>query len=397
LSPTLRSLPPTAAPVSWGDFAAALRAGPEAAERFATALAGYLGVWACYPTSSGRAALALLLGVLRENLGAGRDEVIMPAYTCPALARVTLDAGLRPRLVDVNPGSLGMDDAGLWRAAGERTLAIIHVHPFGLPLGMDAARAAATESGAALIEDAAQALGARLRPPEGGQRTVRAGAAATYGLLSFGPGKPLSTGGGGAICVSDPPAAARLERAWRELPEASSPGTAAGLIASRVTLTPGGWPVAVRLGARRFSESETGMRYRMARISSFGAAIGLRALPRLDGVNARRVQIAHALGPRLADLDFLWLPSPAAGSGPIYLRLPVVFKDADARDGAYDRLTAAGLGAGRMYLRPLSEQYATLVGPFPGAEALAIRLLTLPTHAYVTDEDVMRIAGALGA
>jgi dTDP-4-amino-4,6-dideoxygalactose transaminase len=85
------------------------------------------------------------------------------------------------------------------------------------------------------------------------------------------------------------------------------------------------------------------------------------------------------------------LPQPAAESTPIYLRLPVVFRDSAARDEAYEMLTAAGLGAGLMYPRPLAEHFPTLGGPFPGADALAARLLTLPTHAYVREEDISRI------
>jgi dTDP-4-amino-4,6-dideoxygalactose transaminase len=375
-----------------------LGAGADAPDRFATALAGYLGVWSCYPAASGRAALALLLRVLRETSSPERDEVVMPAYTCPALARVTLDTSLQPRLADVIPETLAMDEESLHRVAGPRTLAIIHVHPLGLPLAMQGARAIADEVGAPLIEDAAQALGARLpQQDRGAKRTVRAGAIGDYGLLSFGPGKPLSAGGGGAICVRQPESAARLTESWRNLPEDTRTRGMLTLLASRMVATPAGWWAAARLGALRWTGSEAGQRYRDVRMSPAAAAVGLRALPRLDTANTRRRDTALALLTELQSFDFVDLPSPAPGSEPIYLRLPVVFRDAATRDRAYDGLAAAGLGAGRMYRRSLAQQFPAIEGTFPGAQELEQRLLTLPTHVYVTEEDISHIIAQLRA
>ncbi len=83
---------------------AALRADAGDVSRFRAALAAYLGADACFPAASGRAALYLLLTTLRNEMGgAGRSEVVLPAYTCPSLGKVTLTAGLTPRFVDVSP------------------------------------------------------------------------------------------------------------------------------------------------------------------------------------------------------------------------------------------------------------------------------------------------------
>jgi dTDP-4-amino-4,6-dideoxygalactose transaminase len=123
----------------------------------------------------------------------------------------------------------------------------------------------------------------------------------------------------------------------------------------------------------------------------------LRALSRLDAANTRRRDTAHALLAQLRSFDFVDLPSPAPGSEPIYLRLPVVFRDAAARDRAYEGLAAAGLGAGRMYRRPLAQQFPAIEGTFPGAQELGQRLLTLPTHVYVTEEDISHIIAQLRA
>jgi dTDP-4-amino-4,6-dideoxygalactose transaminase len=133
-----KHLPPTAAPLSLSDLRPGLGAPPETVDLFRQAVAGYLGVRACFVAAPGRTALYLLLKELAGMADhPARREVVMPAYTCPALVRVTLDAGLRPRLADLSPATLGYEPDGLAACLGEQTLAVIVVHPFGLPQPLD--------------------------------------------------------------------------------------------------------------------------------------------------------------------------------------------------------------------------------------------------------------------
>jgi dTDP-4-amino-4,6-dideoxygalactose transaminase len=386
------SLPPAAAPLAAGDLAAALHAPKAAPEAFAAALARYLGVPACRVAASGRVALFLLLKALSARAGDTRREVLMPAYTCPALARVALDLGLQPRLVDVIPETLEMAPDGLRAAAGSRTLAIIHVHPFGIPLDLTAAQEAARGAGAALIEDAAQAFGARQPRPPG-----RAGAAGDFGLFSLGPGKPLSTGGGGAVCARDPSGADLLREAWAELRPGASLPAVARLALLDAVFRPQGWRLATRLGALRFGESEAGLSYTVEGLSAAQAAIGLRALPRLDAANEARRVTAASLAVALGGLDGLHMPRPDPATGAIYLRFPLLMRDEARRDGSHAALSRAGLGAGRMYRRTLAETFPELSGSYPGAESLARRLLTLPTHAFVGPAHIARMAEILSS
>lgn len=384
------SLPPTAAPLASGDLRAALRAPADAPDAFAAGLTRYLDAATCTLAGSGRAALFLLLRALAARAVPSRHEVLMPAYTCPALARVALDLGLRPSLVDVIPETLGMSPDGLRASAGDRTLAIIHVHPFGLSLDVGPALEAAQNVGATVIEDTAQALGASL-----GAR--RAGTIGDFGLFSFGPGKPLSTGGGGAVCARGPSGANLLREAWTGLPSAASLPAAARLALLNAVFRPSGWQLATRLGALRFGESEAGLSYTVAGLSAAQAAAGLRALPQLDAANAARRSVGGALGEVLRSRRGLFVPEPEPGTMPVYLRFPLLLPDEAQRDAAYAALARVGLGAGRMYRRTLAEIFPGLGGPYPGAQALAARLLTLPTHAFVRFDHFARIADILSS
>ncbi|MCI0398674.1 MAG: DegT/DnrJ/EryC1/StrS family aminotransferase [Chloroflexi bacterium] len=383
-----RHLPPAATPFTLADLRTGLRPPGQVSTRFREALATYLGGRTCYLASSGRTALYLLLQALSST--SGRCEVILPAYTCPALARVALDLGLRPRLVDVSPETLGFVEEGLAGQITEQTLAIIHVHPFGLPQPLEPVLSLARQAGAVIIEDAAQAMGARLD----GQP---AGTQGEFSLFSLGPGKPLSTGGGGVLTVNDDACAPLVAQAWATLSAPSPAASAASLL--RLALLalafhPRPWWLSTRLGLHRLGDHQASWGYRLCGLSAAQAAVGLALLLRLEAINKRRRENARQLLAGLRELPFVHLPQPAVASEPIYLRLPLLVDSQERRERLFQRLWAAGIGVGRMYRHSLAHLFPQLAaGPYPGAEQVAGRLLTLPTHHYLTAADVERITG----
>ena len=389
---SLRQIPPTATPLRLAEWRHGLGASSAALSDFTAALAAYLGSPHLFLAASGRTALYLLLTTLRDLPAfRGRDQVVLPAYTCPAVAKVALDAGLAVRLVDVDPCTHGYVAGGLEQAVGERTLAVVCVHPFGMPQPVGEALAAARRAGAVVIEDAAQSLGARAagRP---------AGVQGDFGLFSFGPGKPLALGGGGLVCASDPNYAAALAAAWQRL---AAPGKAAdgwallrlGLL--NLAFHPTGWGLAAKAGAQKVGESEAAWGYALRGLSPTQAAVGARLLPGLDKLNALRRNNALAWLARLQDAPGLILPPVEEGA--IFLRFPFVLTaDAGPADRLQRRLADAGIGAGRMYRRTLAEIFPALgSGFYPGAERMARGLLTLPTNHYVRPEDIDRGAALL--
>ena len=403
----LRHYPPAATPIDFDVMRAAFRADAGDVSRFRAALAAYLGVGACFPAASGRAAFYLLLATLRnETHDAARTEVILPAYTCPSLAKVAISAGLIPRLVDVSPYTLSYNSAELATAVSARTLALVLVHPFGIPHPVDSALQIARDAGAIVIEDAAQAMGAKL-----GGRFV--GTIGNFGLFSLGPGKPMSTAGGGFVCASDEAATELLRRAWDALPVPV--GAAAKLAALRIGLFaaafhPAGWWFAAKAGAQRIGDNEASWGFTLKGLTPAQAGAGLALLPRLDAINVARRRRAEALMVALSGLGEIHLPAQAAARGsesvgggsvapqPIYLRLPLILDSEAQRDEVYRALWKAGYGAGRMYRKTLAEHFPAYAdGVYPGAEQVARCLLTLPTHHYLADRDVDIIAGLIHA
>ena len=158
----VRQLPPTAVPINGRDLLGALRPSAESYSQFKASLAKTLAISpeACFLASSGRTVLYYLLKGLK-SADPARPEVIIPAYTCPALAKVTLDLGLIPRFVDINPETTEYESDAISAAISTRTLAIMLVHPFGIPLPFEEISVMAREFGALVIEDAAQAMGAK--------------------------------------------------------------------------------------------------------------------------------------------------------------------------------------------------------------------------------------------
>ena len=384
----LRHLPPTATPLPVDTLLSAVLASESDLEQFQTAFARYTGTDACRSASSGRTALYLLLRALAAESEPQRTTVILPAYTCPSLGKVVLEAGLQTQWVDIDPATLAFVPHGLASAINSTTLAVICVHPFGIPHALDAVLELAHAAGAVVVEDAAQSLGARA-----GGRLV--GTRADFGLFSLGPGKPLSAGGGGMVTANNS-AAAELTEKWPRLPTRAAASTLAvlRLAAFSMAFHPLGWWFATRAGAQKAGENEANWGFALTGLTPAQAKVVLAQLPHLSLYNQHRRRNAVAILNRLAGLDWLVVPAGAASQAtePIYLRLPIVV-DSEARCAElYCCLRSAGIGAGRMYQKTMPEFFPqTAAGRNPGAERVARCLLTLPTHHYVTPHDIDRI------
>ena len=359
--------------------------------QFQTALEQYLGVRACFLASSGRAALYLLLQSLSTSRPA-RSVVLLPAYTCPALVKVLLDAGLRPCPIDISPHTLAFDMEQLLSHLNEQVLAVICVHPFGIPQAIEEVTALAYAAGAVVIEDAAQAMGARWRGKP-------VGTLGDFGLFSLGPGKPLSVGGGGVLCTNDEKQAQVLEQVWRQLPPATgrqSVMALARLLLLRAATHPRGWWLAARAGVQRWGDNPNSWGYAIRRLSPLQTRVGAVQLSELDEINRVRRENGRQLATRLQALDFVHVPEAADTAEPIYLRLPVLVDTAERREQLYQLLWSANMGAGRLYRYTLPEIFPQLdASPCPGAAQVARCLLTLPTHHYLTPEDINRIYACL--
>jgi dTDP-4-amino-4,6-dideoxygalactose transaminase len=323
-------------------------------------------------TDSGTSALTL---ACRWALPAG-GTIALPAYACVDLLAASACAGLRVRLYDVDPATLSPDLDSAQRALARGADAIVVAHLFGYPADVPGVAAIADAHGAVVIEDAAQQAGGVLHD-------VPLGARGPLSVLSFGRGKGLAAGGGGALMACGPKWSAQVDD-WQQHSSAKSrPGwkewtTAAAIWAvGRPSLY--GIPASIpglHLGETIYKVAHEPMRLSLAAQSLVADALALA-----DRDRDRRVTRAKDLMEAIADSPALEIVREIAGGSSGYLRLPVLDRG--------QRAPAPRLGIVRSYPRPLDEepavQYVIMPGEPPnlGAREICQRLFTLPTHELV--------------
>ena len=326
-------------------------------EAFEAAFAEYCGAEHCVGVNSGTSALHLAMRCL--NVGAG-DEVITVPMTFVATTWAVSYVGATPVFVDIDPVWRTMDPSLLDSAITSRTKAILPVHLYGQPADMGAILEVAEAHGLPVVEDAAQAHGARWN----GRRVGTFGRIAAF---SFYPGKNLGAYGEAGALVTNDAEIAATARALRDHAQ-----------------------------RRRYHHDTLGYNYRMDGFQ--GAVLGIK-LRHLDEWNAARRRNAEAYRQRLADLDGVTAPREPAGCEGVY-HLFVI--EADGRDDIAQKLNEAGIATGLHYPVPVHLQpaYAHLglaEGSFPVAERLARRCLSLPMYPELTAEQIQYVAETLRA
>jgi dTDP-4-amino-4,6-dideoxygalactose transaminase len=322
----------------------------EEVEGFESDFAAYCGVEHCVGVASGTAALALAL--IAGGIGPG-DEVLVPAHTFIASALGVVHAGARPVFCDVEAGTGLIDVDAASAAIGPSTAAILAVHLYGQVCDMDALGALAQRHGLLLLEDAAQAHGAR-------HGARRAGSLGTASCFSFYPSKNLGAlGDAGAICTSDSSLADRA-RALRNL------------------------------GQRRKGEHILpGYNERLDGVQA--ALLGVK-LAHLEGWNERRRAHARDYRQRLAGSLRLLEEKPQSPC--VYHLFPVRTPD---RGLLRDVLMSHGIETGIHYSPAVPDQppfCGAHGGPWPEARAWAAEELSLPMFAELDHAEVERVAAA---
>lgn len=180
--------------------------GGQSVEEFSQHLAAWTGSRYVIPCANGTDALQIALMALGLEPG---DEVITPSFTYIATTEVVALLRLKPIFVDVDPRTFCMDVNALERAITPKTRAIVPVHLYGQPAAMDEIMTLANRHGLYVVEDNAQAIGARYRFSDGTERQT--GTMGTIGTTSFFPSKNLGCyGDGGAIFTQDASLADRM-------------------------------------------------------------------------------------------------------------------------------------------------------------------------------------------
>jgi perosamine synthetase len=327
---------------------------------FEATLAAQIGRAQAIACSSGTAGLHLAV----RGLGiADGDEVITTPFSFVASANCVLYERAKPRFVDIEEVTLGLDPELVDAAAGGRTRALLPVHVFGKPCRIEELASLASDRGWFLIEDACEALGSasRGRPM---------GSFGDASVLAFYPNKQITTGEGGMVLTDDPELRAALASMRNQGRDAD-----------------GTWLRHVRLG----------FNYRLDELS---AALGVVQVQRLAELRSGRDGVVRSYEQRLRDREWVTLPTVEAGTSVDWFVYVVRLAKSIDRDRVITRLASRGIPA-RPYFSPLHLQpfyraeFGYRPGDFPVTERVASSTLALPFSSLHTDDDIDQVCKAL--
>lgn len=326
--------------------------------RFETTFAEFCGVRYGVAVSNGTTALHLALAVL--GIGPG-DEVIVPSLTFVATANAVRYTGATPVFADSDLVTWNLDPADVARKLTPRTKAIIPVHLYGHPVDLQPILELAEAHGVKVIEDAAEAHGARYY----GRRV---GSFGCLNAFSFYGNKIITTGEGGMLTTDD---AALAERARFLRDHAMST-------------------------ERRYWHAEVGYNYRMTNMQ---AALGVAQMEQIETFIERKRQIARLYNEQLAGVPGLVLPPEAEWATSVYWMYSVLVTEDFPLERAalQSRLRSQNIDS-RPFFYPVHTMppYARGQGQsLPVAERLSSQGLNLPSGVTLTERDVVRVAEAI--
>jgi dTDP-4-amino-4,6-dideoxygalactose transaminase len=335
-----------------------------AVDRFEAQVADLLGVEHAIGCASGTD--ALLLSLRAVDAGAGAEVVTSP-FTFFATAGAIHNVGARPVFADIESETFNLDPEAARAAITERTRALMPVHLFGQMAPMDRFRAIADDAGAALIEDAAQAIAARQRLEDGSEITT--GTLGDACAFSFFPSKNLGAfGDAGMVVTNDGGLAERLYR------------------------------LRVHGGRQMYHHEEVGYN---SRLDALQAAVLSVKLPHLEGWTRRRQENARFYDEALADVEEIRTPVVAPGNASIFNQYTIRVAGG-ARDALQEALRERGVGSAIYYPVPLhlQECFRDLgyrPGDFPESERASREVLALPIFPELTEEQREHVATSIRA
>ena len=318
-----------------------------------------IGVDHVVAVNNGTTALIAALQVADLRPG---DEVITSPFTFVATLNAIIESGATARFADVDVRDFNIDPVTVEAIVNDRTKVLLPVHLYGQCADMDGLTAIATRSDLAVVEDAAQAHGARI----GGRSAGTWGT----GCFSLYATKNLTSGEGGLISTNDAALADRLR-------------------------------VLRNQGMRnRYAYEMAGNNFRMTDLQ---AAVCLPQLAGYDGQVAIRQANARRLNDGLRGLPGVRVPETMPGRHHVWHQYTILIGD-DARltrDGLLEALTAAGIGCGIYYPRTVfdydcyRDHPQVVVADAPVASDIAARCLSLPVHPHLSDDDLDRVVTTL--
>jgi dTDP-4-amino-4,6-dideoxygalactose transaminase len=343
---------------------------------FTGKLTRFLNAESCVLANSARSLLYLVFRELKKNADPGQNQILIPGYTCYSVPAAVVKAGLKVSLFDLNPNTFQPDLDDLRQKVSERTLAVVGQHLLSVPADIKELAGISDDHGICCIEDAAQML------QEAGEKYTRTDGA-DYTVYSFGRGKPLPLGQGGAL-ISRKRADLDSMASQMETPPVQN-GKSLMPAAVRILSWPGLYwfleKLPLGLGRTIYDPG-----FQVAGMSLAYQCLGDSALDDLGRLNRHRSLIAKIYNKAFeADADAQGIMVPP-------VRYPLLVDQQEKVD------KLAGYGVRRLYpkaLCDLEELKPELTDPdvqTPGAREISRRLITLPTHLGVSEHLARKIS-----
>jgi len=381
-----RTIPPAAAPIDGYALLhgiAGIFLDRKYQELLERELKDYFGVKHVFMVSSGKAAFTLILNAL-QALSPGKKKVLIPAYTCFSVPSAIVKAGLEVSLCDISDLTFDFDYGLLEKAVDENTLCVVPNHLFGAPSDMNRIKSICGPRGVYVVEDAAQAMG-------GNYAGKLLGTLGDVGFFSLGRGKNITCGSGGLIVTNSDAIAHEIEkkcstletpRLRENLGELLKAMLLAVFIRPSLYWFPSGMPF-LKLGETIFYKD-----FPIKKFSGLKAGMLRGWKKRLESSNKARRENARDFGTLMSLKRQFDVTVP-------FLRLPLMADSRTMRAHIYSLARKKGLGISLMYptsINEIEEIKSHFAGmTFPGASDIAGKILTLPTHQYLSGNDKKRI------
>jgi len=334
-------------------------------EEFESLIADYIGINYCVTFNSGGSALYALM--LAYDFKPG-DEIIVPSFTFIATAYAPLYVGAKPVFADIEKETLGLDPEDVKKKITKRTKAIIPIHYGGIPCKIEELKDIAEKHNLILIEDAAEAFGAKVR-----NKCV--GTFGNAAIFSFCQNKIFSTGEGGCVVTND-------KKLYEKLKLIRSYG---------------------RISLENYFEKESNIDYieigYNLRLSTIQAALGISQLKKVDKLIAMRRNIANYYNNRLKDIEGIEILKEKKNNFSVYQLYSILVKDKVLRDNLLKYLEKRKI-ASKVYFHPCHKYsifkklgYSEI--HLPITEEISNKILSLPIYPHMKKEEQDHIINSI--
>jgi len=365
-------------------------------EDFRNAICEKFNVKYCFFWGTGRTGMAFLLKSLYELDNKKRNEIIIPSYTCYSVPASIEYAGLKVRICDIDLQTMDFDYSKIMNQNFENVLAIISANLYGIPNNLEKLENLAKKHNIFFIDDAAQAMGAKFNKRY-------AGTFGDAGLFSLDKGKNITTLNGGIIVTNSTKIAKKLNEYQNHLQQNNLIQQIIlilKIVIYSIFIKPLFYWIPNKLPFLKLGQTIYDSEMPLISFDKIQAAIGVELLKKLEIISNKRIINSSKLISMLDNINEITIPKFTSKSSPVYLRFPILVNRKD-KQTIIEKLNSFNFGATGSYpesVYKINETQKHINHDYSNGESgnkLAQEVITLPTHEYVKEKDLMSMQSIL--